>query len=203
MDAGVVNTHSWSRMLIATHTSIMEEKNNLGKSKKWSETRQNRKSTKFIYYFCHALFPPLPGRHSCHLQCLFSAFWAPPGFAFNEKNTQTRDEKKVIPYFFIFFSVPSDGPTLRSCLQNPNPKYWTDSTTPQPAATQFSTFQFKAHFIYGPISTVQQWCLNLLGKESQYMCVFWVRLAPVANKSEIYTGWKSSLLRNKINLIFN
>lgn len=172
----------------------MGKKSKLGKRQKliWNQ-RQNRKSAKLqgIYYLCHVLFPSLLGKHTCHLQCLL---W--------EKHTSKRWEKSYF-ILFIFFSVPSDNPALRNCLQNPHPQYCTDS---QPASRNSGSHIFTSIHrdpIYGTISTVWQRCLNLLGKESQYGCVFWVRLAPVANKSEIYICWKSSLLRNKINVIFS
>lgn len=51
MDAGVVNTHSWSRMLIATHTSVMEKKNNLGKSKKILKPEAEQKEHQIYLLF--------------------------------------------------------------------------------------------------------------------------------------------------------
>lgn len=39
------------------------------------EAEQKKHKIAGIYYLCHVLVPSLPGKHTCHLHCLFSAFW--------------------------------------------------------------------------------------------------------------------------------
>lgn len=142
-----------------------------------------------IYYLCHVIFPSLPGKHTCHLQCLFSAFWAPLGFAFSQKNTQARDEKKVISYFFnilLQVMVQPWGTVYRTLT----PKIALTAPSHSQPASRNSRFPYFSSIcrdpIYGTISTVWKKYFNLLRKEPQQGCVFWLRPAPVANKREIY-----------------